>query len=297
MTISMLSSRYFIKIYYFSARGKGRPRGRPAQTTSRGIATTQQNITQHIERGRGTARRGRPPRRDRFIDNQQYVSIVQKTFICIIHIIAFTRTSSTSGSPSTSSSNESEDEYQKSKARRKQHTITIVKTPSQLYHNVSLPIQKQQSPQQREKRRKQDRFYDKSQDIPNSIYFGDVDVPLHVLHAYGDSDSDNDKRINPNLKTGIKLGEAKGNTIRFSSQVSRGRGRPIPSSYGQMHTDARRQRTTSPYSNSQKSRGRPKINSVSPSNDQSIQMMKKFLRAAGLKKVKLNRLWEGKKCK
>lgn len=209
------------------------------------------------------------------------------------------RTSSTSASITTSSSSESDDEYQKSKARRKPQTITIVKQPTQLYRKVSLPIrpiqpiQKQQQIQ-RQHRRKQDRFYDKSQDIPNSIYFGDVDVPLHVLHAYGGSDSDNETGINS--KAGAaKFDPSKSNKIRFSSQVSRGRGRTIAvaNPLGQLHSDARHQHMMKPGSRNQKARGRPKVSSVSPSNDRSIQMMKKFLKAAGLKKVKLNRLWEG----
>lgn len=32
---------------------------------------------------------------------------------------------------------------------------------------------------------KKDRFFDKSRIIPNEIYFGDIVVPLHVLHTYG----------------------------------------------------------------------------------------------------------------
>lgn len=201
------------------------------------------------------------------------------------------RISSTSGSASTSSS-ESEDEYHKSKARRKPETITIVKQPSQLYHKVSLPvrpIQKQQQIQ-RQNHRKHDRFYDKSQDIPNAIYFGEVDVPLHVLYAYGDSDSDTPVHPKTTIADGQFGNASKGSQIRFSSQVSRGRGRPVPlpnSKSTQFHTKA--------HLDSQKARGRPKVTSVSPSNDRSIQMMKKCLKAAGLKKVKLNRLWEGEK--
>jgi hypothetical protein len=194
----------------------------------------------------------------------------------------------------STSSSESEDEYQKSKSRRKQQTITIVKAPKQLYQNTSLPTppNRKQQPIQRQNHRKRDRFYDKSQDIPNAIYFGDVgDVPLHVLYSYGDSDSDNDTKTNSNLKTGeSKFDTSKGNAIRFSSQVSRGVGRKVALT----NNDVKNQITTPPYSHSHKARGRPKMSVVSPSNDRSIQMMKKFLKAAGLKKVKLNRLWEGK---
>jgi hypothetical protein len=62
---------------------------------------------------------------------------------------------------------------------------------------------------------KRDRFYDRSRDIPNDVYFGDVNgtfsyfiffmeiiilfaVPLHVLHTRwnSDADSDDDWRCN-----------------------------------------------------------------------------------------------------
>lgn len=60
--------------------------------------------------------------------------------------------------------------------------------------------------------RKKDRFYDKSREIPNDVYFGDVTgrylkkqitlysynyvlllVPLHVLHSYGKQGSSDDE--------------------------------------------------------------------------------------------------------
>ncbi|KAL7034869.1 hypothetical protein ACKWTF_008149 [Chironomus riparius] len=37
------------------------------------------------------------------------------------------------------------------------------------------------------------RFYDKSRNIPNDIYFGDVNVPLHVLHSRWNSDGQSDR--------------------------------------------------------------------------------------------------------
>lgn len=279
---------------YSSSRGKGgRPRGRPSQLSSRQPTTA--------TKGSGSSRRAQPPRREKFIDNGRYVQPMElksrRSFAFIF------RASSTSASMSTSSSSESDDEFQKSKARRKPQTITIVKHPTQLYHKASLPIRPVQAIQkqqqiQRQNRRKRDRFYDKSQDIPNSIYFGDVDVPLHVLHAYGGSDSDNETGINSKVGA-AKFDPSKGNKVRFSSQVSRGRGRTMANPLGQLHSEVRYQNTTSPgnriISDNRKARGRPKVNSVSPSNDRSIQMMRKFLKAAGLKKVKLNRLWEGEK--
>lgn len=192
-------------------------------------------------------------------------------------------------SGSSSSSSESEDEYQKSKARRKPPTITIVKQPLQLYQKGSLPIRPNQKQIHGQIRRKRDRFPDQSQAIPNSIYFGDVDVPLHVLHAYDDSDSDNGATP---INHHIKLGNAP-TKVLLSSHVSRGRGsRPM-----QYQSDGRHHVTTKSIAGAQTARSRAKATSVSPSNDRSIQMMKKCLKAAGLKKVKLNRLWEGEKIK
>lgn len=40
------------------------------------------------------------------------------------------------------------------------------------------------------RKKKRDRFYDKSRNIPNDIYFGDVKVPLHILHSAWNSDRD-----------------------------------------------------------------------------------------------------------
>lgn len=46
------------------------------------------------------------------------------------------------------------------------------------------------------KRKVKDRFFDRSRLVPSDIYFGDIPVPLHILHAYNsdafDSSSDSD---------------------------------------------------------------------------------------------------------
>ncbi|XP_037050697.1 dentin sialophosphoprotein-like [Bradysia coprophila] len=166
-----------------SSRGKSqRARGRAAQSSTREVKTVQ-NLSRPSNRGRID---GRPSRRENFIDNR--------------------RISSTSGSVSGMSS-DSEDEHRGSKARRKPATITIVKQSSQLYHKASLPVRpipRQHQIQQikRQNERKRDRFYDKSQDIPNSVYFGDVDVPLHVLHSYKTLKIKNPK---PNITTKNKF--------------------------------------------------------------------------------------------
>lgn len=59
----------------------------------------------------------------------------------------------------------------------------------QLMRKVSAPVVSRSSKPQPKKK---DRFYDKSRDIPNDVYFGDVKVPLHVLHTRWASDASAD---------------------------------------------------------------------------------------------------------
>ncbi|XP_055641401.1 uncharacterized protein LOC129778500 [Toxorhynchites rutilus septentrionalis] len=134
---------------------------------------------------------------------------------------------------------------------------------------LNLPSYQQQQLQnliKRKKKRKHDRFYDKSQDIPNDIYFGNVNVPLHILYAFGSSSSD-DELFDRN----------RANTSWRPSQSSAGK-------TGRYHSSSRPTKSTS--SSSYRS-------SVSPSNDRSVQAMKEYLKIAGFKNVKFHKLWEG----
>ncbi|XP_055603078.1 claspin-like [Uranotaenia lowii] len=127
------------------------------------------------------------------------------------------------------------------------------------------------------KKKKRDRFYDRSQEIPNDIYFNNINVPLHILHAFGSSSSDDersDARTGSNRPSSGYPGHMKSSSSSSSVKVkySSGRrpGRPPKSA-------------SSDYSRS----------SVSPSSDRSIQAMKEYLKIAGFKKVKFHKLWEG----
>lgn len=85
---------------------------------------------------------------------------------------------------------------------------TSVHNGKSQYQRVSNSTQPTKVPN-----RKKDRFYDKSREIPNDVYFGDVTgtlnnkkhsfliyiytclflVPLHVLHSYGKHGSSDDE--------------------------------------------------------------------------------------------------------
>lgn len=83
-----------------------------------------------------------------------------------------TQTSSNSDSESSSTSADTN-----SNNLVKQETFTIVQPQKILSRRVK-------------QKRRRDRFFDKSRNIPNDIYFGDVKVPLHVLHSAWSSDHD-----------------------------------------------------------------------------------------------------------
>ncbi|XP_065095572.1 uncharacterized protein LOC135717410 isoform X2 [Ochlerotatus camptorhynchus] len=133
---------------------------------------------------------------------------------------------------------------------------------------LNLPTYQQQQLQnlvKKKKKRKNDRFYDKSQDIPNDIYFGNVNVPLHILYGFGDSSSDDEKR------------DRRGGNIWKSPP-------PTSSRSGKYHSNSKSFKSSS--SSSHRS-------SVSPSSDRSVQAMKEYLKIAGFKSVKFHKLWEG----
>lgn len=134
---------------------------------------------------------------------------------------------------------------------------------------LNLPTYQQQQLQnlvKKKKKRKNDRFYDKSQDIPNDIYFGNVNVPLHILYGFGDSSSDDERR---DRRTG---------NIWKSPPPSSSRSGKYQSS-----SKSHKSSSSSSYSRS----------SVSPSSDRSVQAMKEYLKIAGFKNVKFHKLWEG----
>lgn len=82
--------------------------------------------------------------------------------------------------PSSESSDSSVEETQPRPVFKKSPVIMQSRT----FSVTKVPIKK--------KIVKKDRFYDRSQDIPNDVYFGDVKVPLNVLHTRWASDAEDD---------------------------------------------------------------------------------------------------------
>lgn len=91
-------------------------------------------------------------------------------------------------SSSSSSSSESSSEEVVSRRRGRPPISSKKKFTSQPIMVQQLPTKSSQSftiakvPMQK-KIVKRDRFFDNSRNIPDSVYFGDVKVPLHVLHT------------------------------------------------------------------------------------------------------------------
>ncbi|XP_058169331.1 uncharacterized protein LOC131284488 [Anopheles ziemanni] len=120
---------------------------------------------------------------------------------------------------------------------------------------LKLPAHQQQQLQTMVLKRKQttrDRFYDRSQDIPNEIYFENMDVPLHILHDTSSSSSDEEPAVvSKHRKT--------------SDYYSSSRNRPSSSYTGRYETGAHH----------------------------SLQSMKMFLKTAGFRHMRYQKLWEG----
>ncbi|XP_058822803.1 uncharacterized protein LOC131684175 [Topomyia yanbarensis] len=156
----------------------------------------------------------------------------------------------------------SDDSDAEERRKRKQKLEQISRLNLPAYQQAQL-----QNLVKKKNKRKQDRFYDKSQEIPNDIYFGNVNVPLHVLYAFGSSSSD-DERVDRN---------------RPSTSW-----RPPPTASSK---HSKYQPTSRPYKSTSSSSYSK--STVSPSNDRSVQAMKEYLKIAGFKNVKFHKLWEG----
>lgn len=162
----------------------------------------------------------------------------------------------------------SDDSDAEERRKRKQQLEEISRLNLPTYQTMQL-----QSLLKKKKKKKRDRFYDKSQDIPNDIYFGNVNVPLHILHAFGSSSSEDERPERRPVTTTWKpapttVVSRPTNKYHTSTKTSRSGG----SSSG-----------STSYSRS----------SLSPSNDRSVQAMKEYLKIAGFKNVKFHKLWEG----
>uniref|UniRef100_A0AAG5CNY4 Uncharacterized protein n=1 Tax=Anopheles atroparvus TaxID=41427 RepID=A0AAG5CNY4_ANOAO len=116
---------------------------------------------------------------------------------------------------------------------------------------LKLPAHQQQQLQNLVLKKKQttrDRFYDRSQDIPNDIYFENMNVPLHILHDTSSSASDEENSA-----------VSKSRITNYSSH----RNRHSSSSIGRSET-----------------------------NHKSLQSMKMFLKIAGFRHVRYQKLWK-----
>uniref|UniRef100_A0A182J3J6 Uncharacterized protein n=1 Tax=Anopheles atroparvus TaxID=41427 RepID=A0A182J3J6_ANOAO len=116
---------------------------------------------------------------------------------------------------------------------------------------LKLPAHQQQQLQNLVLKKKQttrDRFYDRSQDIPNDIYFENMNVPLHILHDTSSSSSDEEHSA-----------VSKSRNTNYSSH----RNRHSSSSIGRSET-----------------------------NHKSLQSMKMFLKIAGFRHVRYQKLWK-----
>uniref|UniRef100_A0A182S6Q4 Uncharacterized protein n=1 Tax=Anopheles maculatus TaxID=74869 RepID=A0A182S6Q4_9DIPT len=144
---------------------------------------------------------------------------------------------------------------------------------------LKLPAYQQQQLQQLvlKKHPKRDRFYDRSQDIPNDIYFGNVKVPLHILHA--SSSSSSEEQSWP------------GGSVKSTSGAS---------CYHQKnyHTEYRHRKESAAYTKSpnhrysRSSSSRAEATS-SQGGTRSVHRMKEYLKMAGFRHMRYQKLWQG----
>ncbi|XP_063695736.1 HIRA-interacting protein 3-like [Culicoides brevitarsis] len=159
------------------------------------------------------------------------------------------------------SSSESESDSDNRNRRKKSHHIK--KTIYLHKQNQTLRTAIKGYSKKDIKKKVNDRFFDRSLLIPNDIYFGDTKVPDHVLHAY-----------NSDALTSSDSDDA------WFKQVMPQKSKSKYSSYKS-------------YSKPKTSYSSHSAGNVSPSGDSQIQLMKNYLKAAGIKKVKFSKLWEG----
>uniref|UniRef100_A0A182PBY5 Uncharacterized protein n=1 Tax=Anopheles epiroticus TaxID=199890 RepID=A0A182PBY5_9DIPT len=140
---------------------------------------------------------------------------------------------------------------------------------------LKLPAYQQQQLQQLvlKKHPKRDRFYDRSQDIPNDIYFGNVKVPLHILHA---SSSSSDDEPWP------------GGTVKSASNSNATHRKNRPSEHAHATTNSAYSKSSN-YRNHRTSLPRAE----SSSGTRSVHKMKEYLKMAGFRHMRYQKLWQG----
>uniref|UniRef100_A0A182M9F4 Uncharacterized protein n=1 Tax=Anopheles culicifacies TaxID=139723 RepID=A0A182M9F4_9DIPT len=131
---------------------------------------------------------------------------------------------------------------------------------------LKLPAYQQQQLQQLvlKKHPKRDRFYDRSQDIPNDIYFGNVAVPLHILHASSSSSSDEEPWPVESVKSATSSNHRKECTTYTKS-----------SNYRYSSSSSRAESTSTQGS------------------VRSVVRMKEYLKMAGFRHMRYQKLWQG----
>ncbi|XP_035891105.1 HIRA-interacting protein 3-like isoform X1 [Anopheles stephensi] len=144
---------------------------------------------------------------------------------------------------------------------------------------LKLPAYQQQQLQQLvlKKHPKRDRFYDRSQDIPNDIYFGNVKVPLHILHASSSSSSEEEPWPGGSVKS-----SAGASCYHKKNHHSEYRHRKESAAYTKS-SNYRYSRSTSSRAESTSSQG----------GTRSVHRMKEYLKMAGFRHMRYQKLWQG----
>lgn len=107
-------------------------------------------------------------------------------------------------------------------------------------------------------------------------------MPLHVLHAYDDDSSAESSSDSDSGKFNIMYSKSQRNDDTYYKQNKNpGRYVVLVLIFGWTLFFFKYRR------------GRPSGSGLSPSGDKLIKTMKRYLKAAGIKRVKFSKLWEG----
>ncbi|XP_053659588.1 HIRA-interacting protein 3-like [Anopheles marshallii] len=150
----------------------------------------------------------------------------------------------------------------------KEHTQRRAKKAEEIAR-LKLPAYHQQQLQELvlKKHPKRGRFYDRSQDIPNDIYFGNVKVPLHILHATSSSSSEEEPWPGGSAKSATSSNSCHRKESTTYAKSSNNRYSKISSS---------RAESTSTYG-----------------SVRSVHRMKEYLKMAGFRHMRYQKLWQG----
>uniref|UniRef100_A0A182QVC1 Uncharacterized protein n=1 Tax=Anopheles farauti TaxID=69004 RepID=A0A182QVC1_9DIPT len=162
-----------------------------------------------------------------------------------------------------SDSEENEDESHAQRRAKRAEEIARLKLPAYQQQQLQAMVLNKQP--------KRDRFYDRSQDIPNDIYFGNVPVPLHILHATSSSSSDEAPEWpGGNVRSALQTNHKKTDKPTVVIQKSREK----YTHYNHRNTSSRAE------------------TSGSQGSTRSVQRMKEFLKTAGFRHMRYQKLWK-----